>query len=343
MKTKQKSKEYEGRCCNLALKYGIFEGDFLGLDINNVPIYDRVVDEEFLEQYIGGLFTNGIGLFIENCFQVFAELDNQITVKSGLAIINGKMAYDKFDASCDLPDSPITYNRYDRVVVRRDNVAREIKVMCISGAESVAPTAPEPVRSENIHDLVLATVLRSPLDNVTQSQITDNRMDAVLCGVISPKTNVLDNTDLFVQFTAVFNEMKAIIDQDFIDWAAEFQTWFDMIKGILGTDEAGALLLLIQQNAANIATDKDKITTGTITSNWTGTAVPYTQTISNSDVTATNTVEISLAPAATEAQTVAWDDLNLKDGGQTAGSFTLKCWGTPNLINIPVVIAVRGA
>lgn len=327
----------------MALKYGIFEGDFLGLDTNNIPIYDRVVDEEFLEQYIGGLFTSGIGLFIENCFQVFSELNNQITVKSGITLVNGKMAYDWFDYTFNLPDSPITYNRYDRVVVRRDNVAREIKIMCISGAESVAPIVPEPVRTENVHDLVLATVLRSPLDTVTQSKITDNRMDANLCGVIAPKTNVLNNTDLFAQFTAVFNEMKAIIDQDFIDWGDEFQTWFDTIKGILGTDEAGNLLLLIQQNAANIATNKDKITTGTITTSWTGTSVPYTQTISNANVTATNTVEISLAPVATEAETLAWDDLNLKDGGQTSGAFTLKCWGTTNLINIPVVITVRGA
>lgn len=105
----------------------------------------------------------------------------------------------------------------------------------------------------------------------------------------------------------------------------------------------GNLLLLINQNAANIAINADKITSGTITQSWTGAAVPYTQTISNANVTATNTVEISLSPAATEAQTVAFDDLNLKDGGQTSGAFTLKCWGTTNLINIPVVMTVRGA
>lgn len=83
-------------------------------------------------------------------------------------------------------------------------------------------------------------------------------------------------------------------------------------------------------------------TTGTITTSWTGSAIPYTQTISNADVTASSTcvVNVSLSPTATVAETEAWDALNLKDGGQTAGSFTLRCFGDLNTIAVPIVMTV---
>lgn len=229
----------------MALKYGIFESEFLGLDTNNMPMYDRAVDESFLEMYCGGFFTDGIALFVENCFQVISELNNKITVKPGLALIKGKMAYDLLDSPVDLPASPTTYNRYDRVVLRRDNVAREIKIMFLTGAENAAPVAPALVRTENIQDLCLATILRSPSDTVTQAKITDDRLNTSLCGVIAPKTNVLNTEALFAQFTAVFNE------------------WFNGTREILTSDIAGSLLAKIEANAADIAVHTTAIASNT--------------------------------------------------------------------------------
>lgn len=219
----------------MALKYGIFESEFLGLDTNNMPMYDRAVDENFLEMYCGGFFTDGIALFVENCFQVISELGNKITVKPGLALIKGKMAYDQLNYTVDLPTSPTTSSRYDRVVLRRDNVAREIKIMFLSGAENAAPVVPALVRTENVHDLCLATILRSPGDTVTQAKITDDRLNTSLCGVIAPKTNVLDTEALFAQFTTVFNE------------------WFNGTREILDSDISANLLSKINDNTADIA------------------------------------------------------------------------------------------
>lgn len=240
----------------MALKYGIFESEFLGLDTNNMPMYDRAVDEEFLEQYIGGLFSNGIGMFIENCFQVVSELNNQITIKAGIALINGKMAYDRSDYEVGLPSSPTTTNRYDRVVLRRDNIAREIKIMFISGTENAAPVAPALVRTENVHDLCLATILRSPSDVVTQAKITDDRLNTSLCGLIAPKTNVLNTEALFSQFTTAFNETAADLDADVNNLKSGFQsiwdTWFTGIQNVLSGDTAGNLLNMINANTADI-------------------------------------------------------------------------------------------
>lgn len=277
----------------MALKYGIFESEFLGLDTNNMPMYDRAVDEAFLEMYCGGFFTDGIALFVENCFQVISELGNKITVKPGLALLKGKMAYDLLDYPSDLPVSPTTYSRYDRVVLRRDNVAREIKIIFLSGAENAAPVAPALVRTENVHDLCLATILRSPGDTVTQAKITDDRLNTSLCGVIAPKTNVLNTEALFAQFTTVFNETKTKADSDLLSMTNGFQSawnaWFATIQNALSGDTAGNLLNMINDNTASINNNANDINTHTSAiSNNTADIEVHTSSIANTNTALLN-------------------------------------------------------
>lgn len=83
-------------------------------------------------------------------------------------------------------------------------------------------------------------------------------------------------------------------------------------------------------------------TTATIGTSWTGSAAPYTQSISISGVTADNVVEISLPSTATAAQVEAYQALNLQDGGQAAGSITLRAFGDVNTVSIPINVVIRG-
>lgn len=75
---------------------------------------------------------------------------------------------------------------------------------------------------------------------------------------------------------------------------------------------------------------------------WTGTAAPYTYTISNSAITATSTQELSPATDITADQLSALQAANIIDGGQAAGSMTLKAFGEKPSVDIPVRIIVKG-
>lgn len=86
---------------------------------------------------------------------------------------------------------------------------------------------------------------------------------------------------------------------------------------------------------------KSKRTTATIGTSWNNSSAPYTQIISISGVKADSIVEISLPSNASAAQVAAFLDLNLQDGGQAAGSITLRAFGTKNSIAIPVNVIVR--
>lgn len=92
----------------------------------------------------------------------------------------------------------------------------------------------------------------------------------------------------------------------------------------------------------------DSVATGTTLSvtlasaSWTGTAAPYTYTISNAAITATSTQELSPATDITADQLTALQSANIIDGGQAAGSMTLKAFGEKPSVDIPVRIIVKG-
>ena len=88
---------------------------------------------------------------------------------------------------------------------------------------------------------------------------------------------------------------------------------------------------------------KSTKTTATISSTgWSGSSAPYTKTLSISGVKATSVVEVFLPSTASTDQVAAFQKLNLQDGGQSAGSITLRAFGTKNEIDIPVNIIIRG-
>lgn len=141
--------------------------------------------------------------------------------------------------------------------------------------------------------------------------------------------------------------------------AEKIATGYLQIKGILEGDGTGAVTAaqeteveLVELTADSIgAANKeyvDSVAIGTTLSatlssaSWTGTAAPYTYTISNSAITATSTQELSPATDITADQLSALQDANIIDGGQAAGSMTLKAFGEKPSVDIPVRIIVKG-
>lgn len=85
---------------------------------------------------------------------------------------------------------------------------------------------------------------------------------------------------------------------------------------------------------------KHVIAAVTIGTNWTGTAAPYTQTVNLDCVRTDSIVEIALPSTATAEEVKAFQALNLQDGGQTNGAFTLRAFGTKNSVEIPVNVVI---
>lgn len=102
----------------------------------------------------------------------------------------------------------------------------------------------------------------------------------------------------------------------------------------------------VQNKVAKAYMDKFKaiILDRTISTTWTGSAVPYTQniTVLGNSVTDTSVIDIMLASTATEEQVAAFGKLNLQGGEQNARAITIRAFGTKNTVSIPIKVIVRG-
>lgn len=96
------------------------------------------------------------------------------------------------------------------------------------------------------------------------------------------------------------------------------------------------------QTQLNAKTAKSSVTTATLAAaSWSGTAAPYTYTLTVSGVTTTSTQEITPTTNITVEQLAALQAANLQDGGQAANSITLKAFGEKPTIDLPIRIILR--
>lgn len=94
---------------------------------------------------------------------------------------------------------------------------------------------------------------------------------------------------------------------------------------------------------ANAMVAKGSIVTATLTAtSWTGTASPFTYSLSITGVTTTSEQEVLPSSSITAAQLEALQAANIVDGGQSAGKITLKAYGDKPTINIPIRVIKRG-
>lgn len=80
---------------------------------------------------------------------------------------------------------------------------------------------------------------------------------------------------------------------------------------------------------------------------WTGSATPYTQTVTVTGVTTTSLNFITPVTTATASELETLYDANLQDGGQAANSITFKCYGKLPLqdvtLRVVIVLPASGA
>lgn len=136
-----------------------------------------------------GIFKGGTAL------QVYADGTEQaVRVRTGYAWIKGYMYALKLEQPTDtdymleIAAADGANDRVDTIVLRLDTSAkvRSIQLKVLTGKAAPSPAAPDPVRSGDIYDLVLAHVLVTANTSVLQaSSVTDKRLVPGLCGLVN--------------------------------------------------------------------------------------------------------------------------------------------------------------
>lgn len=187
--------------------------------------YDRTYNAEDFARYFASFI--GSGIFPNPTTNLQVKVDNamQIIVSAGKAWINGYFYENTDELSLQLATADGVLNRVDRVVLRLDLVNREMKCVVKTGTSASTPQTPILQRDSDIYELALADIsVKKGATKLTQSDITDQRFNDSLCGIVSGVVDQIDTTGLFAQFEN------------------EFTRWFADTKATLGSDVAGNLL-----------------------------------------------------------------------------------------------------
>lgn len=168
--------------------------------------YDRKYNANDYSNNLAAVISNGVLRDAENGLRVTAS-GMTVTVAAGRAWIAGKWYHNDAPLSFAVPTAPAGGNRIDRVILRLDTAVaeRSITLRYVQGTAANNPTAPAPVRSGSIYELVLADVFVAT--NATSAYIIDTRGDAQLCG--------------WVYSTAGDNSFFVALDNSFKAWFTE--------------------------------------------------------------------------------------------------------------------------
>lgn len=188
---------------------------------------DRKYDAWWFALYFSRFIGNGVYPNPSTGLQVTESENLETVVKPGDGWINGYFIHSDSDyvLQHDLADGVLS--RIDRVVMRLNYTSRQIELDIKKGEFSSDPVAPLLQRDADFFELALADVLiNNGSTQITQANITDNRLNKELCGIVH---GVVDQVDL----TTIFNQYQSWLKQITAEQEAEFNAWFDQLKDTL--------------------------------------------------------------------------------------------------------------
>lgn len=232
---------------------------------------DRRYKAEEWAEYFASFIANGVFPNPSTGLQVLASNSMIITVNTGKAWINGYFYFNTSNLTITLDNADGVLNRIDRIVVRWDLQDRVISVQVKKGTYSATPSAAAIQRDADAYELVLADVyVGAGVVSVSQANITDQRLNSTLCGLVVGTVGELDTTafsaqlqgwfELYQEMSAEqYNKLKSYMnslqiqsDADYIalqEWfsafqtsaTAEFQSWFQTLQDTLDENTAAHL------------------------------------------------------------------------------------------------------
>lgn len=238
----------------------------------NSVSHDRTYRAEDWAEYFASFIGNGVFPVPSTGLQVVVDNGMNLSLKAGKAWINGYFYNNTSDLTITIGTADGQLNRIDRIVVRWDLTNRIISAEVKSSTYSASPTAPALQRDADIFELALADVfVGAGVTAITQSNITDQRLNTSLCGIVAAVVEQIDTEAFNAQLQAWFAEYQSLsaaeyntlvsymnslklqgntqydaFEQHMADFeaqaAAEFNSWFNGLQEVLDENTAANLM-----------------------------------------------------------------------------------------------------
>lgn len=173
---------------------------------------DRKYNAAHWANYFKPLFKSGV---FNGDLQVVENGGMSVTVNSGYAWLIGYGYQNTEQLVIDLEVASGNLNRYDAIKIKLDLSARTITAYADKGGNAASPAKPANTRSDTVFEITLAEVyIAAGTTVITQSMITDTRMDNSKCGWVAGAVDQIDFSQIYAQFNKYFDEQRFRIVND---------------------------------------------------------------------------------------------------------------------------------
>lgn len=204
---------------------------------NSMPFnaidHDRVYKAEDWAWYFATFIANGVFPKPSDGLQVIAYSGMEIKVNAGYAFINGYAFRNPASQTITLETAEGAQNRIDRVVVRWDLTQRDIYLAVLKGTPSAKPQATAITRTTEIWELALADIyVGKGVTSIRTANITDQRFNSSVCGIVTGTVEEIDASVLTKQFTDFFNTYSQAVLDEFSVYKQDMEKYLKDIAGV---------------------------------------------------------------------------------------------------------------
>lgn len=204
---------------------------------NSMPFnaidHDRVYKAEDWAWYFATFIANGVFPKPSDGLQVIAYSGMEIKVNAGYAFINGYAFRNPVSQTITLETAEGAQNRIDRIVVRWDLTQRDIYLAVLKGTPSAKPQATAITRTTEIWELALADVyVGKGVTAIRTANITDQRFNSSVCGIVTGTVEEIDASVLTKQFTDFFNTYSQAVLDEFSVYKQDMEKYLKDIAGV---------------------------------------------------------------------------------------------------------------
>lgn len=235
----------------MALTFGFFDAAY----DSSTDTYDRTYSAEQMSLYFKGLVSDGVIANVGSMLAVSPRSGMSVQVGTGRMFIDSRWLQNDAAYNVTIQAAHATLNRKDIIVARLDYSGRAIGIIAKTGTAAASPAAPSIVRNSEYFEMELAEIYVSAgATAITAANITDKRADTSVCGYVTGLVDQIETSGMWAQLQA------------------DFETWFEGIRGQLDGDTAGnlqnqitALSGAVSANTSNISTNTANISQNTAT------------------------------------------------------------------------------
>jgi hypothetical protein len=286
---------------------------------------DRAITSSQERAFYKKVYTNGVIMATDSSLQVSANSGMTVSVAPGACLIEGANGIEDTTRTFTLSASSSTLKRIDRIVARFDLATdfRSVEIYKKEGSAATTPEAPALIKESNYYEIALADIaVGAGVTEITNSMITDQRLNTSLCGIVAPAFPTSISTE------SIFQQFKSALDE-----------YMEIVKNAIDQTTAGHLQQEIDATNVNVAAlqaEKLIITKTNVSvkasdavSDSTYASYPYRVDIPVTGCTADYRPEIDLEP--TDASAIFYDECKTDTGkvsvwlaNNTFGTITIR-------------------